>query len=725
MIGGIIIKKLVIAEKTSAAKSLMFGLGSDRFDFHEVKKYKPPNAKCGYYESDSEIITYACGHILTLQTIEDYMGLPASPRQYDNLPYIPSRFLLKTADNPWAKDQFNVLKKLINRNDVDTIVHFGDPDNEGELIIREILQSCNNTKPVKRLWCRALEPSVIADAYYDLKDDNKYSNIYYEALARQQTDWLYGINVSRFITAKTHKNFPAGRVLVPIVAFISERDKEIENFVKGYSYGIDAEVKKGEWSCKLINSTPAISFSKDEKAECEKVLDVLKICEPYVEDISIKTKTVKPYHLFNLSALQALMNKRYGYDLDFTLKTVQSLYEKAFVTYPRTASEYLTKAQINDTEKIVNMLKSQGKDLIFNENSSIFDDDKCEGGHTALVITKKFPSNEEFKSFSDAEKRVYLHIYNRFVSNFAPNAKIEETTVTVKADKYTYKIVGNRVIEQGFMKYETKPIKQEIPEFRKGEKVNMTFSLAKRETSPPSHVTPAELLDFLQNPYKKELAQTSEEKDKEYYELLKSGATLGTDATTGTIVANAEKYGYIKKKGKSFLITDKGNNLLDLLHIFGINLFKDKNIEINKNIKRIGRHSYTLEKNKDDIAAELIESFNNSEPINITIKQGDDPIANCPKCGSPVYEKLNSFQCSNPDCKFHIFKNDKFFAAYHRKINKTMAKNLITKGRTTLNSLTSKNGNKYSIIIKVDYKNTDFDAGEFPKYTTEFPKKKK
>lgn len=703
----------------------MQGLGADRFEFHETKKYKPPHARCGYYESDSEIITYAQGHILTLKTVEDYLGLPASPRNYDNLPYIPSRFLLKVSDNQWAKDQLQVIKKLVDRNDVGTVVHFGDPDNEGELIIREILHYCNNTKPVKRLWCRALEPSVIADAYYDLDDDGKYSDMYYEALARQQTDWLYGINVSRFITFKTHENFPAGRVLVPIVAYISERDKEISNFIKSYSYGINAIVKKDNWSIKIANSTPAISFSKNEKDKCEKVLDKLKNSSPYISSVETKTKTLRPYHLFSLSTLQSLMSKRYGYDLDYTLKIVQSLYEEGYVTYPRTASEYLTKAQIEDTEKIVNLLRRQGKNITFKTSSSIFDDSKCEGGHTALVITRKLPNAEEFKGFSDEKKRIYLHIYNRFLSNFTPNAKVEETSVIIKADEYSFKITGNRVVDKGFMQYDPKPLKQEIPEFKEGESAEVEFELAKRETSPPSHVTPAELLDFLKNPYKKELVNTHEEDDKEYYELLKNGATLGTEATTGTIVANAEKYGYIRKQGKAFLITNKGNNLLDLLNLFGINLYKDKNIEINKNIKRIGRHSYTLEQNKEDIASELRDDFNNSEPINITIKQGDDPIADCPKCGHPVYEKPNSYQCSNPDCKFHIFKNDKFFAAYHKKINKTIAKNLITKGQTLLNSLTSKSGNKYSIIIKVDYKNTDFDSGEFPKYTTEFPKKKK
>lgn len=716
----ILLKKLVIAEKPKAARALVNGLYKENFNFIEPKKkFKPPSAKAGYYESDNVIVVYAQGHILRLKTVEEYLGLPASPRNYDCLPYIPQTFELTVADKEWYQVQFGIIKELLKRKDINEIVHFGDPDNEGELIVRELLSYCGNKLPVKRLWCNSMVPETIANAYYNLQDDKLYNDKYLQALARQQFDFLWGINISRLLTKAGKDNYPAGRVLVPIVKYVYDRDEEIENFTSTKSYGMDATVKKGDWSYKVSNSKPGISYPENEKGTVEQIKKVLCNSDKVVTKYETKIKTLKAKHLFNLSTFQSAFFKKYGYSLDEGLSTIQKLYEKGFVTYPRTSVEYLSQKEANEVEKIVTMLAASGQNVSFSLKSSIFDDSKCVGGHTALIITKMIPTSDDYNSMSEAEQLAYSLIFNRFMSNFASPAKVNETTLEITVGDYLFSVTGNELVEEGFLIYEDRKLKDKIPEFAVGEVVDVDFDIAERESTPPPKVTPASILDFLKNPYANELKTLDKNNDAEYYKLLKEGATLGTESTTATIVKNAQTYGYIKQKGKSFSITDKGIVLIKLLDAFGINLYKEKNIEMNKTIVAIGNKAATLNDSKEKTRDELQEIFQHNLNLNITIDtQMNNGIGKCPKCGNDVVERNKAFCCTNNDCDFYIYKEDKYFAAFGKKITPTIAKSLLKKGQVQLNKLKSKNGKEYSIIIKVDYN------GKYPRYSTEFPVKK-
>lgn len=711
-------KTLVIAEKPKAAKALVSGLYKKEFDFIEpYKKFKAPQAKAGYYECDDIIITYAKGHILRLKTIEEYLGLPASPRNYDCLPYVPETFELTVADDVWYQEQFKVIRDLLKRKDVGTIVHFGDPDNEGELIIREILSYFGNTRPVKRLWCNSMVPSVVADAYYNLEDDKKYTNIYFQAMARQRFDNMWGINISRLLTKKAHENFPAGRVLVPIVRYIYDRDKEIENFVSTTSYGIDAVLRKNGWETKITSSDPEISFKESEKGEADILAKDMNTFQKVVTNYEEKEKTLKPKKLFNLTSFQSQFNKDYGYDLKTSLNTLQKLYEKGFTTYPRTSVEYLNEKESKEIEKVITKLIAAGHNIKFHKKPSVFNDDKCVGGHTALTITTKIPTDADINDMTDAEKQAYSMIFNRTVSNFCDDARILESKVEITCGKYVFKVTGNELIDEGFMIYETRNIKNKIPSFVIGENVDMSFEVAERETTPPPKVTPPALLKFLANPYASELKEINKEDDEEYYKLLKEGATLGTESTTATIVENAQKYGYITLKKKSFSITEKGIAFIKLLDTFGINLYKEKNIEMNKEIIAIGNKAYSLDESKQKTIAELQDIFIRNENSNVTIDANlfNDSIGTCPHCGNPVIEKQNSFQCTNKDCSFFIYKQDKYFKSFGKTITTSIARQLLNKGKVQLNKCKSKSGKEYSIVINVDY------TGQYPKYTTSFP----
>lgn len=714
---GSVLKTLVIAEKPNAAKALVKGLYKEKFEFYEpYKKYKPPQARAGYFESDNVVVTYAKGHILRLKTIEEYLGLPASPRNYDCLPYIPKEFELTLSDDVWYEDQFKVLNNLIHRNDISTIVHFGDPDNEGELIIRELLAYFGNTKPVKRLWCNSMVPDVVASAYYDMEDDKKYTSRYLQAMARQRFDFLWGINISRLLTKKTGQNFPAGRVLVPIVKYIYDRDKEIENFVSITSYGLTATAKKGEWSASTNSFNPDILYNEQKGADV--LAGALNKLPKTVTCFEKKTRKLKPNKLFNLSAFQSQFNKEYGYDLNTSLKTIQKLYEKGFTTYPRTSVEYLSQKEAREMERVIAKLNAAGHTVLkFDNKAPVFNDSKCIGGHTALTITTKIPDNEALKNMSEAEQRAYLMIFGRTVSNFCPCAEIEESKLEIKCGEYTFGFTGNKLVSPGFTVYEKRNIKPPIPEFSVGEEVEVLFESCEKNTSPPAKITPSSLLAFLANPYTNELKEINKEDDETYYKLLKSGATLGTESTTAAIVDNAQKYGYIVLKKKSFSITEKGIAFIQLLDAFDINLYKEKNIEMNKEIVAIGNKAYSLEDAKRKTKDELQTIFDRNEKTNITIDANlfTNSIGKCPKCGADVIEKANSFQCVNKDCGFYIYKQDKYFASFGKKISSSIAKSLLGKRKVQLNKLKSKSGKEYSIIISVDY------SGQYPKYSTSFP----
>lgn len=669
------------------------------------------------------IITYCRGHILRNKTVEEYMGAPATPRNYDCLPYVPKKFELVVNDSDeWYADQFALIHKLLDRKDVNLVVHFGDPDNEGELIVREVLGYCSNKHPVKRLWCNSMVPEVVAEAYYNLEDYNIRYDKYLEALARQQTDWLLGINVSRWLVKKSHQNFPAGRVLVPIVKFVYDKSKAYEEFVPTFSLGVNGKLTKGDYQTTLAISKPEISFEKDEKEAASNLCTEMNKSDKVVKSVTSKNKKLHPNKLFNLSSFQIAMSTQYGINIENSLALIQKLYEKGFVTYPRTSIEYLNQKEMPEVQKVITRLNALGHNLTFNNKSTVFNDEKCIGGHTALIVTSKIPTAKDMEAMTDGEKAAYFMILGRTASNFCECPIVNETKVVIDVNGYTYTLTGEEIVEKGFLEYEKRNIKKMLPEFSVGEKVNIEFSVVEKETSPPSRATEKDLLDFLKAPYSKEIKAMNEEDDKELYELMKTGATLGTESTTAVIVKNAKTYGYIAEKGKTLVITDKGIAFIKLLDELEINLYKERNIEMNKAMVAVGQKKYTLEENKNQIGEELADSFSKYEKTNITINvDTTTKIGKCPLCGSPVIEKQHSFQCVNKDCKFFINKNDGFFKRYGKTITTARAKMLLEKGYVKLDKLKSKSGNEYSILIKVKYSPDDFEPGNFPKYTTEFP----
>ena len=736
-------KYLVIAEKPKAARALCEGLGISKFHFVSKGKASKLSAAPGYYDSDDVTIVYVSGHIMSLYDVEDYIyGVNAqlTPEQkYWSsvpLPFIPKdgfKKKISKSNGGFYEKQYKIIKDLINSNNYECVVNFGDPDNEGELLIREILESIGYTKPVKRLFNNSLVPSVLAEEFYcNLKNDSDYTSMYFQALARQQTDWLLGINLTRFLTLKANEAkkrgstlWRVGRVIVPLVKYVYDRDLEIKNFDSKKGFGINAVISRDDYEHTFSSSDPKIYFSENEKGLCDDLCNKLSTQPFTVIDVKKSKFKIKPHKLMSLTDFRSEMNKKYGCSVSESSKIAQNLYEMGYITYPRTNSQYLSTKEGENVKKIINILnqKYNGMALVFNDSKTIFDDSKIsDEGHTALTLTTKTPNATDLQSFDENTRNAYRLIMARFITNFSARPIIEETTVMFQCGEYKFKLIGNEIIEKGFLRYEERKLPEKVPDFQIGEVVSAKFSVVERETKPPAPVSVAELLEFSSNPYKKELKAANPNDDTEYYKLLKEGVTIGTQSTLDSIIGNAIKEGYIIANKKNYRIGEKGVALIQLLDELNVNLYKERNIEMNKAIKCVGSKTLTIKQNEQNIRNELENIINNGKDVSVNINQIGS-VCKCPLCGGNVFynSKLKAYCCENTlkDCKFGIFENNAYLQKWGVKVNKTTVSGF---ARNMFITFTAKPKDPSKSTYKVKIKIKSFKEKNQPQFETELPK---
>ena len=324
----------IIAEKPSLARNIVAGIG-------EMKK------KNGYFENSEYIVTWAFGHLFSLCDIEDYSPLPSESRKWtlDNLPCFPDkfRFRLKKDDkgkeDDGVKKQFETIKALLNRKDVDKIVNAGDSDREGEIIVRLCVNNAlSENKPFYRLWLPDQTPQTVSKALSEMKEEKEYENLANEGFSRTYIDWLYGVNLTRYASIKTGTLLRVGRVIIPIVKAIYDRDLEIENFKPEIYYAL---VSKAKTNGEVIELTSKYKFSAAEKAKAERCCERMNVLEAVVTDKKSKKEILFPGKLYSLTKLQNFLGKKYKMPMEKSLSIVQKLYENGYVSYPRTNSEYL------------------------------------------------------------------------------------------------------------------------------------------------------------------------------------------------------------------------------------------------------------------------------------------------------------------------------------------------------------------------------------------------
>ncbi len=648
--------KLIIAEKPSLARNICQGIGK-------------MDKKDGYFINDEYIVSWAFGHLFSLVDVESYSGEKVGGWTLDNLPCFPERFKfeLRRADNKkvdfGVEKQFKILKTLCNRADVDTIINAGDADREGEIIVRLCVNNAlEKDKAQKRLWLPDQTPETVRKALSEMKDETEYDNLADEGFARTYIDWLYGVNLTRYATIRTGKLLRVGRVIVPIVRAIYERDMEIKNFKPDKYYVVASnEATNGE-KIELVGKQ---KFAKEEIEKANETSSLYNDAGAVVTSATSKKDTVHPGKLYSLSTLQNTLGKKYKMSMEESLKIIQKLYEDGYLTYPRTNSEYLATAEKDKIRAIIVNVAKLGYPVKFRDSKYIFDDSKIES-HSALTPTYKIPNSEKL---SEKEKQVYSTVFRRFVAVFCAEECIaEKSEIKIKVGDYEeFSLKGTVMLEAGWTKYDDYNQKDRIlPKLSVGDSVNINFAPLERETTPPKHYTIETLNNYLKNPFKddkskaKELLESGEIDDAEDYRAIFEGLELGTEATRTGIIDNAKKSGYINLKKDVYTILEGGEHLIESLERLSIGMDKYTTSELGKALKKVFRGEITVDDSVRLAEKEISEIFKRggNTPVAVGVDTGayGQIVGKCPKCGKNVVRGKTSYGCMgySDGCDFRV-----------------------------------------------------------------------
>ncbi len=673
----------IIAEKPSLAANIVAGIG-------KMQK------KNGYYENSEYIVTWAYGHLFSLCDIEDYSDKKAESARWtmDNLPCIPDhfRFKLKTDNGGGIKRQFETIKAILSRKDVTKIVNAGDSDREGEIIIRLCISNAlKSPKPVYRLWLPDQTPQTVRKALEEMQPDEKYDNLADEGFARTYIDWLYGVNLTRYVTLKSGALLRVGRVIVPIVKAVFDRDKEIENFKPETYYALVSSV---EFNGETIELVSKYKFPENEYEKAKICVERMNKLECVVTDKKSTKDKVPAGKLYSLTKLQNNLGKKYKMPMPKSLAIAQKLYEQGYISYPRTNSEYLATNEKSKIKKIISDIANLGYPIVFKDNKSIFDDGKIES-HSAITPTYKIPDKN---SLGSDEYIVYQAILRRFVAVFCKEDCIQEKTeITLDlGGKEQYSLKGNTILQQGWTKYDGFEKKDKfLPKLNVGDRIPVNFKPEKKQTSPPKHYTIETLNNYLKNPFKTDLSE--ENGDEEEYKAIFKGLELGTEATRTGIIENAQKNGYISLKKDVYHIENNGKFLIGQLENLSIAMDKYKTSEMGQALKKVYHGEITVKESVNIAEKEILNVFKNEG--NSDIPSFGEYICKCPKCGNEVIKGKYAYGCKGykDGCDFKI--NQTILGAV---ITKSDVLKVISSGRTDKKEFTSKSGKKFSCELVFD-----------------------
>lgn len=711
--------KVILAEKPSVAKTIASFL-------------KANTRRDGYFEGNGYIVTYAFGHLVSLYDMKDYDKEKYSGSwKMANFPFIPAdKFKFKVDDS--KQKQFNIIKELLNRDDVEYVINATDNDREGELIAFLIFLLAKNKKPVKRILVNEWTPQDITRGLENLKDEEDMRNLQAAGYTRLITDWLIGINFTSVATLKygNGKLLNIGRVILPTVKLVYDRDMEIKNFVPKTYFEIEGNFKcaNGTYKGKLIKGKET-KFDTEEEAMA--VIDSITSKNGVISSKKVtKSKEYAP-KLFSLTSLQGYITSKYShFTSDKVLNVCQSLYEGkgkgGYITYPRTDSVYLEESLTDKASQTLNRLKQNlpYEDKIkFAKTKRVFDSSKVDS-HSAIIPTYIVPN-----SLTPDEQIVYQAIKDRFIANFMPPAEYENTEIKTDVDDSVFLTKGKVLKVKGYLEVYNKEQKNDLlPSMEKGENVEVLEILPlKKQTTPPKSYTEDTLLKAMKN-----CGKNVDDED-----LVLAGYSIGTSATRGDVLKKIAQVGYVNKKGKSYYITDLGINLVEIFpvkdlfdvdytgklekslsdiqkgqfsrkeYLLNIMNFIVKNVNLIKYDapKKINTDAYVYDPktkkalSKSQLEAKATKTAKASSKKSSS-KTDNTSLGKCPVCGSDVVETEKGFLCTNyQTCKYGIFKDDKYLALFKKKPNKTMVKSILKKGEAKVKSLTDKNGNKFDAIL--------------------------
>ena len=697
--------KLVIAEKPSVAMSLAAVLGATE-------------RKDGYLEGSGYLVSWCVGHLLELAQPEAYKEQYAKWR-YEDLPILPENWKYEVPKD--KKTQLALLCRLMKDKRVDSVVCATDAGREGELIFRLVYEYAGCNKPMERLWISSMEDAAIREGFDHLRPGSDYDKLYDAAVCRAGADWLIGINATRLFSVLYGVTLNVGRVMSPTLALLVQRESDIESFISKPFYV--PEITCGGFTASGEKMT--------ERSEAEKIRMDCDHNSAFVRSVEKQVKTIQPPRLYDLTTLQRECNRIYGYTAQQTLDYVQSLYEKKLATYPRTDSQYLTKDMQATAASLILWLRDNmpfGKGCAGEPDIDRVTDDSKVTDHHAIIPTVEI-ARTDLSELPSGERDVLTLLAVRLLCATTQANRFEAVTAMLDCQGYTFTAKGKTILQSGWKEVERihrMSIRQSETEHRENEdaalpvlKEGQTFetvsaSLREGKTSPPKHYTEDTLLSAMETAGAEDMPDDAKRKG------------LGTPATHAATLEKLVSAGFVQRKKKQLISTEKGRNLIAVLpdNIKSPILTAEwesmlKQVEhgelsATSFMDQIADMSRTLVKEHTAPEKRFADLFPSSR------ETAHEAVGVCPRCGAPVYEGKKGFFCDNRECSFALWKDNRFFSSKKKSITKSVAAALLKEGRISMSGLYSeKTGKTYDAEVILDD-----TGGKYVNFKLEFPVKK-
>ncbi len=677
--------RLVITEKPSVAKSISAVLGAkERRD--------------GYLEGNGYLISWCFGHLAELASADVYDEAYGKWSR-EQLPIIPDSWQYSVGRD--KKKQLDLLSDLMHREDVTEVINACDAGREGELIFRTVYQLAGCKKPMKRLWISSMEDNAIREGFAQLRNGSEYDNLYAAALCRSKADWLVGINATRLFSVLYHRTLNVGRVVSPTLSLLVQREAEIKGFQPEPFYTVKLDT--GDFA--------AVSEKMKVKQDAEKLKESCTGSTAVVRSVEQKEKSEKAPALYDLTTLQRDANRILGFTAQQTLDYLQSLYEKKLCTYPRTDSRFLTDDMEANVAGIVDIAAGICDMSISTVNSAQVCNSKKVSDHHAVIPTES-AGKQDVSVLPAGEREILKLVAHQVLMAVSEPYSYMETVVTVDCAGQSFMAKGKTVLNEGWRAYADSDKKEAVlPPLTEGQVIDVfTPTIEEGKTKPPAHFTEDTLLSAMERAGAKEMPDDAERKG------------LGTPATRAGILEKLVSAGFVErkknKKAVNLIPQEVGVSLITVLpEQLQSPLLT---AEWENRLKEIEHGNLQPDAFMDGISnmvSDLVRDYEVMNGADVLFPSGRPVVGKCPRCGGTVTESKTGFFCERQNCRFGLWKDNRYLSAKRIILTKKMAEGLLKDGKTFVSGMYSeKTGKTYSAYIVLS------DDGQKTSYSLEFDK---
>ena len=677
--------RLVITEKPSVAKSISAVLGAkERRD--------------GYLEGNGYLISWCFGHLAELASADVYDEAYGKWSR-EQLPIIPDNWQYSVSRD--KKKQLDLLSDLMHREDVTEVINACDAGREGELIFRTVYQLAGCKTSMKRLWISSMEDNAIRDGFAQLRDGSEYDNLYAAALCRSKADWLVGINATRLFSVLYHRTLNVGRVVSPTLSLLVQREAEIKAFQPEPFYSVKLDA--GDFA--------AVSEKMKEKQDAEELKESCTGSTAVVRNVEQKEKSEKAPALYDLTTLQRDANRILGFTAQQTLDYLQSLYEKKLCTYPRTDSRFLTDDMEANVAGIADVAAGLCGMSLSAVNSAQVCDSKKVSDHHAVIPTES-SGKQDVSTLPAGEREILKLVARQVLMAVSEPYSYMETIVTIECAGQSFTAKGKTVQNAGWKAYADSDKKDTVlPSLTEGQVLDVfTPIIEEGKTKPPAHFTEDTLLSAMERAGAKEMPDDAERKG------------LGTPATRAGILEKLVSAGFVErkknKKAVNLIPQEVGVSLITVLpEQLQSPLLT---AEWENRLKEIEHGNLSPDAFMDGISSmvsDLVRDYEVMDGADVLFPSGRPVVGKCPRCGGTVTESKTGFFCERQNCRFGLWKDNRYLSAKHIVLTKKMAEGLLKDGKTFVSGMYSeKTGKTYSAYIVLS------DDGQKTSYSLEFDK---